>query len=67
MTKDNVLSMKSGSVIVDMAAAAGGNAALTEKDKAVVTENGTTIIGYTDINSRLASTSSSLYANNQMK
>ena len=59
--------LKAGSVIVDLAAANGGNCVVTEKDKAIVTDAGVTVIGYTDINSRLASTSSSLYANNQMK
>ena len=41
--------------------------ATTVKDEKIVTPNGVICIGYTDINSRLASTSSSLYANNQMK
>jgi len=59
--------MKAGSVTVDIAAEAGGNIETTVKDKAVVTDNGVTCIGYTDLNSRLATTSSSLYANNQTK
>ena len=59
--------LKAGSVVVDLAASQGGNCVATEKDQAIVTDNGVTVIGYTDINSRLASTSSSLYANNQMK
>ena len=59
--------MKAGSVVVDLAAATGGNVATTKKDELYVTPNGVTCIGYTDINSRLASTSSTLYANNQMK
>ena len=52
--------MRPGSVLVDLAAANGGNVAQTEKDKVVTTENGVTIIGYTDLPSRLASTSSTL-------
>lgn len=52
--------MKAGSVIVDLAAANGGNVAQTEANKVITTENGVTIIGYTDLPSRLASTSSQL-------
>jgi len=65
--EDMVGVMKRGSVIVDLAAANGGNCSATKKDEVYVTDNGVTCIGYTDINSRLASTSSTLYANNQMK
>jgi NAD(P) transhydrogenase subunit alpha len=59
-----IKSMKSGSVIVDLAAAAGGNAALTVKDQIFTTENGVKIIGYTDLPSRLPTQSSQLYATN---
>ena len=62
-----VANLKPGSVVVDLAAAAGGNVAGTVKDQVTTTEGGVTLIGYTDMNSRLASTSSSLYANNQLK
>lgn len=62
-----VQAMKPGSVTVDLAASSGGNIATTVADKLIVTPNGVKCIGYTDMNSRLASTSSSLYANNQMK
>ena len=62
-----VAHLKPGSVVVDLAAAAGGNVAGTVKDQVTTTEGGVTLIGYTDMNSRLASTSSSLYANNQLK
>jgi NAD(P) transhydrogenase subunit alpha len=58
-----VKSMKPGSVIVDMAAEQGGNCELTEPGKAVV-KHGVTIIGYTDLPSRLAKQSSTLYATN---
>jgi NAD(P) transhydrogenase subunit alpha len=58
-----VQSMKPGSVIVDMAAERGGNCELTEPGKAVV-KHGVTIVGYTDLNSRLAKQSSTLYATN---
>ena len=64
---DMVANLKPGSVVVDLAAAAGGNVVGTVKDKVVKTDKGVTMIGYTDMNSRLASTSSSLYANNQLK
>jgi len=64
---DMVANLKPGSVVVDLAAAAGGNVVGTVKDQVVKTDAGVTMIGYTDMNSRLASTSSSLYANNQLK
>ena len=63
ITKAMVESMKPGSVIVDLAAEQGGNCALTEKDKVVV-KNDVTLIGYTDLPSRLAAQSSQLYATN---
>lgn len=63
-TKDMVEAMKPGSVIVDLAAEKGGNCKLTVADEKIVTDNGVTIIGYTDFPSRMASQSSSLYATN---
>jgi NAD(P) transhydrogenase subunit alpha len=63
ITAEMVKSMKSGSVIVDMAAEQGGNCELTEPGTAVV-KHGVTIIGYTDLASRLAKQSSTLYATN---
>ncbi len=63
-TKDMVDSMKTGSVIVDLAAEKGGNCKLTVMDEKIVTENGVTIIGYTDFPSRMASQASSLYSTN---
>ena len=63
ITEDMVKSMKNGSVIVDLAAEQGGNCKLTERDKVVV-KHGVSIIGYTDLPSRLATQSSQLYANN---
>ena len=63
-TKDMVDSMKPGSVIVDLAAEKGGNCKLTVKDEKIVTDNGVTIIGYTDFPSRMASQASTLYATN---
>ncbi len=63
ITADMVRSMKNGSVIVDLAAEQGGNCELTEPDK-VVDANGVSIIGYTDLPSRLAAQSSQLYATN---
>ena len=56
--------MKPGSVIVDLAAERGGNCDLTVPDETIVTENGVTIIGYTDFPSRMAAQASTLYANN---
>jgi len=63
ITAEMVESMKDGSVVVDLAAEQGGNCELTEADK-VVERGGVTIIGYTDLPSRLAAQSSQLYATN---
>jgi NAD(P) transhydrogenase subunit alpha len=63
ITSDMVKSMKPGSVIVDMAAEQGGNCELTEPGQVVV-KHGVTIVGYTDLVSRLAKQSSTLYATN---
>jgi len=63
ISADMVRSMKPGSVIVDLAAEQGGNCELTEPGKAVVA-HGVTIVGYTDLVSRLAKQSSTLYATN---
>ncbi|MGR3320634.1 MAG: Re/Si-specific NAD(P)(+) transhydrogenase subunit alpha [Pseudooceanicola sp.] len=63
-TEDMVQSMKPGSVIVDLAAERGGNCKLTVMDEKIVTDNGVTIIGYTDFPSRMATQSSTLYATN---
>ena len=56
--------MKSGSVVVDLAAEQGGNCDLTKPNKVIKTENGVTIIGYTDFPSRMSAQSSTLYATN---
>ncbi|MCB2021901.1 MAG: NAD(P) transhydrogenase subunit alpha, partial [Burkholderiaceae bacterium] len=61
-----VQSMKPGSVIVDMAAEQGGNCELTVPGEAVV-RHGVTIVGYTDLVSRLAKQSSTLYSNNLLR
>ena len=66
ITAEMVQSMKPGSVIVDMAAEQGGNCELTVRDEAVV-RHGVTIIGYTDLASRLAKQSSTLYATNLLR
>ena len=63
-TKDMVEAMKPGSVIVDLAAERGGNCELTVADEKIVTDNGVTIVGYTDFPSRMASQSSTLYSTN---
>ena len=63
-TEDMVHAMKPGSVIVDLAAERGGNCALTVKDEKIVTENGVTIVGYTDFPSRMATQASTLYSTN---
>jgi NAD(P) transhydrogenase subunit alpha len=66
ITAEMVKTMRPGSVIVDMAAEQGGNCELTEPNKAVV-KHGVTIIGYTDLASRLAKQSSTLYATNLLR
>ena len=63
-TEDMVQAMKPGSVIVDLAAEKGGNCKLTKMDEKIVTDNGVTIIGYTDFPSRMATQASTLYATN---
>jgi len=63
VTAEMVGLMQDGSVIVDLAAETGGNCELTEPEK-VVQRDGVTIIGYTDLPSRLAAQSSQLYATN---
>ena len=62
--EDMIAAMKPGSVIVDLAAERGGNAEGTVPDEKIVTDNGVTIVGYTDFPSRMASQASSLYATN---
>ncbi|MEW6163588.1 MAG: Re/Si-specific NAD(P)(+) transhydrogenase subunit alpha [Pseudomonadota bacterium] len=66
ITAEMVRTMKPGSVIVDMAAEQGGNCELTEPGQAVV-KHGVTIVGYTDLPSRLARQSSTLYATNLLR
>ena len=63
-TEDMVKAMKPGSVIIDLAAEKGGNCKLTKMDEKVVTDNGVTIIGYTDFPSRMATQASTLYSTN---
>ncbi|WP_413188053.1 Re/Si-specific NAD(P)(+) transhydrogenase subunit alpha [Paraburkholderia sacchari] len=66
ITAEMVQSMKPGSVIVDMAAEQGGNCELTVPGEAVV-RHGVTIVGYTDLASRLSRQSSALYATNLLR
>ncbi len=66
ITAEMVRSMKPGSVIVDLAAEQGGNCELTEPGQVAV-KHGVTIIGYTDLPSRLARQSSTLYATNLLR
>ena len=64
ITKEMVASMKPGSVIVDLAAATGGNCELAKAGEVVITDNQVKIIGYTDLPSRLPTQSSQLYGTN---
>ncbi|WP_169949313.1 Re/Si-specific NAD(P)(+) transhydrogenase subunit alpha [Microbispora sp. H11081] len=64
LTSEHVALMRPGSVIVDMAAAQGGNVEGTRPGEVVVTANGVTIIGYTDLAGRLPAQASQLYGTN---
>ncbi|MGW1962686.1 Re/Si-specific NAD(P)(+) transhydrogenase subunit alpha [Streptomyces sp. NPDC001935] len=64
LTAEDVAAMKPGSVVVDMAAAQGGNVAGTVAGRTVVTDNDVTIIGYTDLASRLPTQASQLFGTN---
>ena len=63
ITEDMIKVMRPGSVIVDLAAEAGGNCAATKPGEVVV-HNGVTVIGFVDMPSRLAPTASQLYGTN---
>lgn len=64
ISAEMVAAMKPGSVIVDLAASGGGNCELTEPGKKIVTDNGVTIIGYTDLTSRMPQHTSQLFGTN---
>lgn len=64
ITADMVATMKPGSVIVDLAAANGGNCELARADELVVSDNGVKIIGYTDLPGRLPTQASQLFSTN---
>jgi NAD(P) transhydrogenase subunit alpha len=64
LTEEMVASMRPGSVIVDMAAANGGNVAGSKPDQLVTTDNGVKIIGYTDLAGRLPTQASNLFGQN---
>jgi H+-translocating NAD(P) transhydrogenase len=61
ITKEMVAKMKAGSVTVDLAAETGGNVGTTVKDERIITDNGVTCLGYTDLASRLPTTSRSVH------
>ncbi len=64
ITATMVAGMRPGSVIVDLAASGGGNCELTVPGRTIVTDNGVTIIGYTDLASRMPAHTSQLYGTN---
>ncbi len=64
ITKSDVAELKPGSVIVDMAAGQGGNVEGSVAGEKVVTENGVTILGYTDLAGRLSNQASQMYGTN---
>ena len=66
ITGDMVATMKPGSVLVDMAAGTGGNVEGSVPGEKIVTENGVTIIGYTDLAGRLPTQASQLYGQNMV-
>lgn len=61
---ETVAQMKSGSVIIDMAAAYGGNCPLTQADQVIVSDNGVTIVGHSNLAALVASDASSMFARN---
>jgi len=63
ITKEMVDAMKPGSIVVDLAAEQGGNCGYTQPDRAIEI-NGVTVLGYTDLTSRLATQSSQLFGTN---
>ncbi|WP_066285450.1 Re/Si-specific NAD(P)(+) transhydrogenase subunit alpha [Arthrobacter sp. B6] len=66
LTAEDVAAMKSGSVIVDMAAGQGGNVEGSVAGERVVTDNGVVILGYTDLPARLPAQASQLYGTNMV-
>merc|ERR1719473_1724420 len=65
--KEHVAAMKQGSVVVDLAAGAGGapgNCEVTKPGQTYTTDNGVTIVGYDDLPARMARQSSTMYAHN---
>lgn len=64
VTKEMVADMKPGSVIVDLAAQGGGNCELTKQGEVFETDNGVTIVGYTDLPARMSNQASAMYAQN---
>lgn len=64
ITAAMVAGMRPGSVIVDLAASGGGNCELTVPGEKVVTDNGVTILGWTDLTSRMARHTSQLFGTN---
>ena len=65
LSEATVQAMKPGSVVVDLAAAQGGNCPLTEADRVVV-KHGVTLVGYTNLASMVAADASALYARNAL-
>jgi NAD(P) transhydrogenase subunit alpha len=63
-SREMVAAMKPGSVVIDLAAERGGNCDLTVPDQKVVSDNGVTVVGYTDFPSRMAAQASTLYSTN---
>eukprot|EP00747_Dinoflagellata_sp_TGD_P154935 gnl/TRDRNA2_/TRDRNA2_177544_c1_seq10.p1 gnl/TRDRNA2_/TRDRNA2_177544_c1~~gnl/TRDRNA2_/TRDRNA2_177544_c1_seq10.p1 ORF type:complete len:1207 (+),score=256.64 gnl/TRDRNA2_/TRDRNA2_177544_c1_seq10:3-3623(+) len=67
VSEENLLAMKRGSVVVDMAAVTGGNVAMTKNGEVVTSPNGVKILGFSDLPSRLPTAASNLWGNNAAK
>lgn len=64
LTEAMIQQMRNGSIIVDLAAATGGNTPLTKNNETIVTENGVTIMGYSNLPSNMPFDASKLYGKN---
>ena len=64
VTAENVVAMRPGSVVVDLAVEQGGNCAVARSGETVVTENGVKIVGIPNLAGRVAADASNLYGRN---
>ncbi|MBS4042910.1 MAG: NAD(P) transhydrogenase subunit alpha [Chitinophagaceae bacterium] len=64
ITDDMIVNMKNGSVIIDIASASGGNTLQTKNNKTILTKNGVTIVGNSNLQSTMPYDASKLYGKN---